>query len=127
MNPAQEHRINPRYRVYLHVEVNGIELTATNIGIELTANNISAYGMQISCPAFLIGRIRGLMEEGQFAINIKLPGNSPCIANAQSVYDSEVGEEHLIGLQLVNLEDSEKNKIDKYLQELADRNAPTVE
>jgi len=122
-----ENRINPRYRVYLQVELDGLELTATNIGIELTANNISAYGMQISCPAFLVGRIQGLLDQDSFALKIRLPGNeSPCNSNAMAVYDSEVGEEHLIGLQLVNLEESEKLKIDAYLQDLADRNAPVV-
>jgi uncharacterized protein YgfB (UPF0149 family) len=122
-----ENRINPRYRVYLQVELDGLELTATNIGIELTANNISAYGMQISCPAFLIGRIQGLLDQDSFAFKIRLPGNeSPCISNAMAVYDSEVGEEHLIGLKLINLEEHEKLKIDAYLQDLADRNAPVV-
>jgi hypothetical protein len=123
-----ENRINPRYRVYLQVELDGLELTATNIGIELTANNISAYGMQISCPAFLVGRIQGLLDQDSFALKIRLPGSEGlCSTHAQTVYDSEVGEEHLIGLQLVNLEEPEKLKIDAYLQDLADRNAPVVD
>lgn len=122
-----EHRTSPRYRVYLQVEVNGLELTATNIGIELTANNISAYGMQISCPAFLIGRIQKLMDQGQFDVAIRLPvEGTPARVSAQAMYDSEVGEEHLIGLQLTDLKESEKNKLDAYLQELADKNAPVV-
>ena len=128
MNQSIENRTSPRYRVYLQVEVNGLELTATNIGIELMANNISAYGMQISCPAFLIGRIQKLTDQGQFDVAIRLPvEGTPARANAQAMYDSEIGEEHLIGLQLVDLEDSEKRKLDTYLQQLADKNAPTVD
>jgi hypothetical protein len=128
MNQSPENRTSPRYRVYLQVEVNGLELTATNIGIELTANNISAYGMQISCPAFLMGRIRKLMDQGQFDVAIRVPvEGTPAKVNAQAMYDSEIGEEHLIGLQLIDLEESEKTKIDTYLQELANKNAPTVE
>ena len=128
MNQSIENRTSPRYRVYLQVEVNGLELTATNIGIELMANNISAYGMQITCPAFLIGRIQKLTDQGQFDNSIRLPvEGTPARVNAQAMYDSEIGEEHLIGLQLVDLEDSEKRKLDAYLQQLAEKNAPIVD
>jgi hypothetical protein len=127
MNQPMENRVNPRYRVYLHVIINGIELTATNIGEEMTASNISAYGMQVSCPTFLMGRMKKLIDDDKFNVQIRLPNVSElCNVNAQAVYDSEVGEEHLIGLQLIDLIDSEKCKIDEYLQQLEDRNAPTV-
>lgn len=114
-----ELRESPRYRVYLPVFLDGIELTA---------NNISSSGMQVSCPEFLFGRIQDTVEGDQFDVDITLPLiDPPCNANVKMIYNSTYGDEHLIGIEYVNLEETHQNNLTNYLQGLADRNAPVVE
>jgi len=114
-----ELRDSPRYRVYLQIELDGIELTA---------NNISSTGMQVSCPEFLFGRIQDTVESDLFDVNIALPLiDPPCKANVKMVYNSTYGDEHLLGMEYVDLDDAHHDSLAAYLQGLADRNAPVVE
>ena len=114
-----ELRETPRYRVYIPVNLDGIELTA---------NNISSTGMQVSCPEFLFGRIQNTVESDQFELDIVLPLiDTPCNANCKMVYNSTYGDEHLIGIEYLNLEEAHQSNLASYLQGLADKNAPVVE
>ena len=114
-----ELRDSPRYRVYLTVDIDGIELTA---------NNISASGMQVSCPDFLYGRLQDTLESESFQVNTRLPMiETPCAANCKSVYHSEFGDEFLIGLQFLEFKNSDQQALGNYLQGLSDKNAPVVE
>jgi c-di-GMP-binding flagellar brake protein YcgR len=114
-----EHRDSPRFRVYLPVELDGIELTA---------NNISSSGMQVSCPDFLYGRLEQTLDQDTFEVNIQLPViEQPCIASCKTIYHSEFGDELLLGLQYHKLEDTHQNALTGYLQELSNKNTPVVE
>jgi c-di-GMP-binding flagellar brake protein YcgR len=113
------HRFWPRYRIFLQVQLDGIELTA---------NNISPGGMQFSCPEYLIGRIEDTLNKESFDLDIQLPlTNPPCRASVKTRYNSAFGDEYLIGIQFVNLEQVHENNLSQYLQSLADKNAPLAE
>jgi len=43
------------------------------------------------------------------------------------MYNSEIGEEHLIGITFVDFQEPNQNNLATYLQGLEDRNAPVVE
>ena len=114
-----ELRESPRFRVFLQVQLDGIEMTA---------NNISSHGMQVSCPEFLFGRIQDTLEQESFDIDIQLPMvDVPCRTSAQLVYNSTFGDEHLLGLKYVELEEEHHQNLSNYLKDLSDRNAPVVE
>lgn len=114
-----EMRDNPRYRVYLTVDIDGIELTA---------NNISSTGMQVSCPDFLYGRLQETFDSESFKVNTQLPMvDTPCAADCKAIYHSEFGDELLIGLQFLELQAADQQALGNYLQELSDKNAPVVE
>jgi len=114
-----ELRDSPRYRVYLQIHLDGIELTA---------NNISSSGMQVSCPEFLFGRIQGAVENDLFDVDIALPLiDPPCKAHVKMVYNSTFGDEHLLGIEYVDLDGVHHENLDSYLQGLADKNVPVVE
>ena len=114
-----EQRESPRFRVYLQVQLDGIEMTA---------NNISSDGMQVSCPEFLFGRLQDTLEQDSFDIDIQLPMiETPCRTSAQMVYNSTFGDEHLLGLKYISLEDEHQQNLSNYLKDLSDKNAPVVE
>lgn len=109
----------PRYRVYLTVWIDGIELTA---------NNISSHGMQVSCPEFLLARIHEVIDQESYDIDIQLPViNELCSANVKTMYNSTYGEEQLIGIEFISLHEPHQSNLSSYLQGLADKNAPVVE
>jgi|GEM_PF-4638757 len=114
-----EQRDGPRYRVFLQIHVDGIEMTA---------NNISSQGMQFSCPEFLIGRLEDTLNQESYDLDMQLPMvSSPCRASVKTMYNSTYGDEHLIGVKYVNLEGEHADHLSQYLQGLADKNAPLVE
>ena len=116
---SQEHRDSPRFRVYLPIHLDGIELTA---------NNISSSGMQFSCPEFLLARIQNTLDQDNFDLDIELPlTGTPCTANVKTIYNSAYGEEQLIGIEYVGLEDHHQKQLSAYLQNLADKNVPIIE
>jgi c-di-GMP-binding flagellar brake protein YcgR len=116
---GNEYREWPRYRVFLQVQLDGIELTA---------NNISPGGMQISCPEFLIGRIEDSLNKESFDLDIQLPLiDPPCRVNAKMKYNSVFGDEHLIGIKYVDVDETHYSNLTKYLQGLADKNTPIEE
>ena len=114
-----ENRQSPRYRVYLPVVVDGIELTA---------NNVSSTGLQVSCPDFLYGRIQDTVETSSFSVDIQIPkSESPCQTSCKMIYHSVFGDEYLIGLEYLDVEASHQQVLDSYLKDLAASNAPLVE
>lgn len=116
---GKEFRDWPRYRVFLQVQLDGIELTA---------NNISPGGMQLSCPEFLIGRIEDTLNKESFDLDILLPlTDPPCRANVKMLYNSVYGDEHLLGIKYVNIDETHHNNLSQYLQGLEDKHAPIVE
>ena len=114
-----DNRKTPRYRVYLPVMIDGIELIA---------NNISSTGLQVSCPDFLYGRLQDTVERDIFQVDIQVPeAESVCQSSCKVIYHSEFGDEFLIGLEHLDLPGNNQLLLDTYLNNLAANNTPVVE
>jgi len=59
-----EHRVEPRYRHLLHIQIGSLEVTTANV---------SLHGMQIVCPVMPFRRIQPEVKSGQFGALVALP------------------------------------------------------
>lgn len=109
MASDQDLRDAPRYRVYLPTEL---------AGQELIANNISAIGFQLSCPSFLMGSIASDLEKDVIPVILKPMKFNPIRLGCRVVYINEIEDEYLLGIRIVQLDDSDQVNLNRYMVSL---------
>lgn len=85
-----EHRVEPRYRHLLHIQIGSLEVTTANV---------SLHGMQIVCPVMPFRRIQPEVKSGQFGALVALPKAAPFDATLSVRYCSPHRDEVLIGVR----------------------------
>jgi hypothetical protein len=70
----------------------------------MVTTNVSLAGLQLVCPALVLGLLSRALETGEIDVTLTLPGDVAVQARCEVVYVSHYGYEYLIGARFVEFE-----------------------
>lgn len=107
-NPPAERRVSRRVSRRLPVQIEGREMTTTNI-------SQSGLQLQVSCPQSWLQSLQQTWDRTATDVQIELPTDGIMRFECSVAYVSECEDEYLIGLKFNNPKDAQREPWQSYL------------
>ena len=111
---APERRAAPRVSRILPVRIHGFELTSTNV---------TEAGLQVECPGAWMERLRAQWSVSDTPVEVVLPDGGTVSARCAVTYVSTCEDDFLIGLKLLQVDETCRGQWQDYVERLAPRAA----